>query len=740
MQHGRIFFSLLIVGILVGSAVFVSSFSDDSITGEVVKSSFKEILAKDAAKKASEDVAKKRSIKREPRRQLRRGEHVPDLPEEVPDSLLAKSSMEGMPEEEGQPEDQIALDFDGDGFSDAEEEDDGSDPNDPTSIPSYAGDPCEDNLPGYDCTSGEPVFLPCIDYDGGEDPFLSGYITGTNTLGNQVTFPDSCSPSGMLVERICSDGITASSTHISCSSYGKVCSAGACRDSCVTNADCSGDALCYLGACQEEMGDFVSWMMSEGYSEDVINVYITEAEFSDAFYRSFLDELLSKQGQPSGATTGGYYFGHLADLLERFFSEPSFEMTLYNVLADDVGWHNDPFTLAEAAHVEASLEAVYGRPFTVSLVNLPVTYMDVFGSDPAHPYTLYPADASVNYPGGIAFDEVLRREFVGLEVNPSNVNQYSACVDNGNYYHFAASTTDTGAYVAVGGDCSGFAGCNIACSHAPLPPDVPDLRTAHEFGHVLGFPHPYGTTPSQLSETDNVMTQPGRIGSAIPLYEEKVLDDESYPLMYPALSPVMRYALEPDFGYTNAATYVSDYNEHARYRLPTLVQCGDAADTRDDDGDGVTNACDACPAYDDAVDSDGDGVADGCDQCSGQDFPGELLFLGLADYDFDGDGVRFVCDSDEWCVGPEYNRFDTTETFLDPAVAETTTGYLLDGSGPVTLTDSCVTPQNRLYEVGCYGGVVVGPPETRAGGVNYYRPIGYCADLGYTQCLDGACV
>ncbi|MGB0716053.1 MAG: autotransporter-associated beta strand repeat-containing protein [Phycisphaerae bacterium] len=39
----------------------------------------------------------------------------------------------------------------------------------------------------------------------------------------------------------------------------------------------------------------------------------------------------------------------------------------------------------------------------------------------------------------------------------------------------------------------------------------------------------------------------------------------------------------------------------------------------DSDGDQVVDACDLCPAYDDAIDSDGDSIPDQCDQCVGFD-------------------------------------------------------------------------------------------------------------------------
>jgi hypothetical protein len=44
--------------------------------------------------------------------------------------------------------------------------------------------------------------------------------------------------------------------------------------------------------------------------------------------------------------------------------------------------------------------------------------------------------------------------------------------------------------------------------------------------------------------------------------------------------------------------------------------CG--AECDDSDGDGVCNAQDVCPGFDDNIDSDGDGIPDGCDDCTNQ--------------------------------------------------------------------------------------------------------------------------
>lgn len=47
--------------------------------------------------------------------------------------------------------------------------------------------------------------------------------------------------------------------------------------------------------------------------------------------------------------------------------------------------------------------------------------------------------------------------------------------------------------------------------------------------------------------------------------------------------------------------------------LSTVTSCGAGGPCPDDDGDGVCNAADVCPGFDDNIDTDGDGVPDGCD-------------------------------------------------------------------------------------------------------------------------------
>ncbi len=48
--------------------------------------------------------------------------------------------------------------------------------------------------------------------------------------------------------------------------------------------------------------------------------------------------------------------------------------------------------------------------------------------------------------------------------------------------------------------------------------------------------------------------------------------------------------------------------------ISTVAICAEPC--QDDDNDGVCNAADACPGFDDTLDADGDGVPDGCDNCN----------------------------------------------------------------------------------------------------------------------------
>ncbi len=65
--------------------------------------------------------------------------------------------------------------------------------------------------------------------------------------------------------------------------------------------------------------------------------------------------------------------------------------------------------------------------------------------------------------------------------------------------------------------------------------------------------------------------------------------------------------------------------------------CPGFDDTIDADGDGAPDPCDACAGFDDFLDTDNDGTADGCDPCP--------EFANESNTDSDGDGTLDDCDS-----------------------------------------------------------------------------------------------
>lgn len=115
-------------------------------------------------------------------------------------------------------------------------------------------------------------------------------------------------------------------------------------------------------------------------------------------------------------------------------------------------------------------------------------------------------------------------------------------------------------------------------------------------------------------------------------------------------------SVEPlDVGDTSSDTAVptdTDVSDDtAKDTVEVEVACGDG------DNDGVCDADDRCPGYDDGPDADADGVADGCDRCPGHDDSRDADLDGVPDacdrclgaedaLDHDGDGIPDACDCD----------------------------------------------------------------------------------------------
>jgi hypothetical protein len=97
--------------------------------------------------------------------------------------------------------------------------------------------------------------------------------------------------------------------------------------------------------------------------------------------------------------------------------------------------------------------------------------------------------------------------------------------------------------------------------------------------------------------------------------------------------------------------------------------CISGACVLDSDGDGVPDATDVCPGYDDADDADGDGIPDGCDTATDSDGDGvadtDDVCAGYDDaVDTDSDGTPDGCDDDD--DGDGYSDADEAAAGTDP--------------------------------------------------------------------------
>ena len=101
--------------------------------------------------------------------------------------------------------------------------------------------------------------------------------------------------------------------------------------------------------------------------------------------------------------------------------------------------------------------------------------------------------------------------------------------------------------------------------------------------------------------------------------------------------------------------------------------CAGFDDALDADADGVPDGCDTCAGFDDALDADADGVPDGCDTCAGFDDALDADLDGVPDgcdacanaddlLDADADGVADSCDD---CPGSDDGADDDDDGTAD---------------------------------------------------------------------------
>ncbi len=113
-------------------------------------------------------------------------------------------------------------------------------------------------------------------------------------------------------------------------------------------------------------------------------------------------------------------------------------------------------------------------------------------------------------------------------------------------------------------------------------------------------------------------------------------------------------------------------------------------DQTDSDVDGVGDACDVCPGYDDNLDVDADGVPDSCDNC--------LEIVNTLQEDTDGDGVGNICDNCPDDFNPEQTDTDGDQIGDACCCVPPTLGDI-DQSGAVDITDIQLLVDNQFISL-----------------------------------------
>jgi subtilisin-like proprotein convertase family protein len=207
------------------------------------------------------------------------------------------------------------------------------------------------------------------------------------------------------------------------------------------------------------------------------------------------------------------------------------------------------------------------------------------------------------------------------------------------------------------------------------------LRADHTFVGDLIFTLEHVDTGTTVVIYDRPGAPPGTFGCGQDDLEI-ILDDE-------ALSPiegVCNPAAPAQFGSFMPNNPLAAFDGEDKSGMWTLnVSDNAGADTGtliewclifDTDNDGVPDAADACPGFDDNLDADGDTVPDGCDLCVGDDATG----------DSDGDGI---CDDFDDCPS-DANKVNPGACGCGVADDDS------DGDGVPDCFDGCPNDPNKL--------------------------------------------
>jgi hypothetical protein len=239
-------------------------------------------------------------------------------------------------------------------------------------------------------------------------------------------------------------------------------------------------------------------------------------------------------------------------------------------------------------------------------------------------------------------------EWISLNVTPdtySNDGSYGLPPEG--FGNFPGATAEDGIRWVAGCSCAGFEIIGQVLT-APLVPGQTYMLSAYLREAVRSdLAHP-GTYQIELWDAPNNSAHKIVVGSLQP----PVANQSAWELRTLTFTAPAAAATHPVVAFrpvspTADATY------------PGLDHVVLADLSTDSDGDGVPDASDVCPGFDDHVDTDGDGVPDGCDACPldpANDTDGDGV-CGDADncpavananqLDTDGDGMGDACDPDD---------------------------------------------------------------------------------------------